>query len=85
MARFTVLIILIPALSFSHPGPTDSRGGHWDYSTGGHHYHNKTPYIPPKLDTFSSKDESKNNSLKNNFEKITPKEKIADKRFNLLF
>ena len=85
MARFTVLIILIPALSFSHPGPTDSRGGHWDYSTGGHHYHNKTPYIPPKLNEPLSKDEIKNHSFNNNFEKKTPKEKITDKRFNFLF
>ena len=80
-----IMLLLIPILSYSHPGSTDSRGGHWDNSTGSHHYHNKTPYIPPKLNTFSSKDESKNNSLKNNFEKKTPKEKIVDKRFNFLF
>tara|TARA_B100000925_G_C21973696_1_gene459082 strand:- start:1127 stop:1381 length:255 start_codon:yes stop_codon:yes gene_type:complete len=80
-----IILLLMPILSYSHPGPTDSRGGHWDNSTGSHHYHNKTPYIPPKLNTFSSKDDNKNNSFNNNFEKKTPKEKIEDKRFNFLF
>ena len=47
-----IILLLMPILSYSHPGPTDSRGGHWDNSTGSHHYHNKTPYIPPKLNTF---------------------------------
>ena len=80
-----IILLLIPTLSFSHPGPTDSRGGHWDSSTGGHHYHNKTPYIPPKLNASSSEDEIKNNSSNYYFEKETPKEKITDKRFNFLF
>ncbi len=80
-----IILLLMPILSYSHPGPTDSRGGHWDNSTGSHHYHNKTPYIPPKLNTFSSKDDNENNSFNNNFEKKTPKEKIVDKRFNFLF
>ena len=75
-----IILFLIPILSYSHPGPTDSRGGHWDNSTGSHHYHNKTPFIPPKLDKFSL-----NRENKNNFEKKIPEEKIEDKRFDLLF
>ena len=79
-----ITLLLIPTLSFSHPGPTDSRGGHWDNSTGGHHYHNKTPYVPPKLNASSSKDENKINPWSNS-EKNSHKEKIIDKKLKFLF
>lgn len=33
------IIVLIPSICIAHSGRTDSNGGHWDYSTGGYHYH----------------------------------------------
>ena len=33
MIRCSDILLLIPMLSNSHPGPTDSRGGQWDNST----------------------------------------------------
>lgn len=42
MRRFMVLILAVLMLTipvFAHPGDTDSKGGHYDYSTGEYHYH----------------------------------------------
>lgn len=33
------LILLVPLVSFAHPGRTDSQGGHYNRSTGEYHYH----------------------------------------------
>lgn len=40
-----VIIIawLFPIWSYAHSGDTDSRGGHYDHSTGGYHYHHGYP------------------------------------------
>lgn len=43
---FTVLLsalILLPLSSHAHPGRTDSKGGHYDRSTGEYHYHHGYP------------------------------------------
>ena len=34
-----IILLLIPVLSFAHPGRLDSNGGHYDRSTGTYHYH----------------------------------------------
>lgn len=36
-----LLIVCVPA--FAHPGATDSKGGHYDRSTGEYHYHHGKP------------------------------------------
>lgn len=41
-AAFSVLfsiVLLVPFVSFAHPGRTDSQGGHYNRSTGEYHYH----------------------------------------------
>lgn len=35
-----LVTVLMPSLSFSHGGRTDSKGGHYDRKTGKYHYHN---------------------------------------------
>ena len=40
---FFLLLLLIPALALAHPGKTDSKGGHYDRSTGEYHYHHGYP------------------------------------------
>lgn len=42
-ALSTLLLILCTASSFSHPGRTDSKGGHYDNSDGSYHYHHGYP------------------------------------------
>mgnify|MGYP000117353611 CR=1 FL=1 len=42
-ALLTLLLILCTAFSFSHPGRTDSKGGHYDRSNGSYHYHHGYP------------------------------------------
>ena len=37
----TILSVIVPA--FAHSGRTDSRGGHYDSSTGEYHYHHGYP------------------------------------------
>ena len=39
MRHIFLLLTIIPLLSFSHSGRTDSRGGHNDNINGGYHYH----------------------------------------------
>lgn len=45
MKRLIALVLVVFALSlsslalFAHSGKTDSKGGHWDHSTGTYHYH----------------------------------------------
>lgn len=38
-----LLCIMIPCYAFAHPGGTDSKGGHYDHSTGEYHYHHGYP------------------------------------------
>lgn len=40
LASLAVVVALVPAVSFAHPGRTDSNGGHTDSKTGEYHYHN---------------------------------------------
>ena len=59
-----ILVLILICFSFcsiSHPGPTNSDGGHWDKSTGSLHYHNKKPYQIPKFDESSSSSNNKKN------------------------
>lgn len=37
------LVLLFSITAFAHPGKTDSKGGHYDYSTGIYHYHHGYP------------------------------------------
>ena len=80
-----LILMFFNILSFAHPGPTDARGGHWDHSTGGHHYHNKTPYVLPKFKDSTSENNGDNDMLNKSLKKHSPKEQIEDKRFNFLF
>lgn len=34
-----LISVLLSTVAFAHPGRTDSKGGHWDHSTGTYHYH----------------------------------------------
>ena len=46
LSKWILPIFLIPIISFSvyaHPGRTDSRGGHYNRSTGEYHYHHGYP------------------------------------------
>ena len=46
LSKWILPITLIPVISFSvyaHPGRTDSRGGHYNRSTGEYHYHHGYP------------------------------------------
>ncbi len=55
MKRLIVIVlafVLIPSLSFSHSGRTDSQGGHYNRKTGGYHYHSG-PKSTPKQQTYS--------------------------------
>jgi len=47
LALWLVLCILLPSLGLSHPGRTDSNGGHTNRKTGDYHYHNGGSGAPP--------------------------------------
>lgn len=40
---FLLGILLIPNIIYTHPGRTDSNGGHYNKSTGEYHYHHGYP------------------------------------------
>ena len=58
--------ILVPVAAYSHPGKTDSKGGHYNRKTGEYHYHNRgaspsplSTKAPAKKDT-TAQSEKKN-------------------------
>jgi hypothetical protein len=59
MKRLIVIVLaffLIPSLSFSHSGRTDSQGGHHNRKTGGYHYHGGPKSTPsPATTTIEQK------------------------------
>ena len=38
-----ILLFLMVVPCFAHSGGTDGKGGHYDHSTGGYHYHHGKP------------------------------------------
>lgn len=53
-----LIFLLLPAISFSHPGGLDSNGGHTDKKTGVYHLHKtKTSSLAPQVRTaYNRKD-----------------------------
>lgn len=49
--------------AFAHPGRTDSKGGHWDRSTGTYHYHNGGTSSGTSNNNYSTISESTRNQL----------------------
>jgi tetratricopeptide (TPR) repeat protein len=47
LTAVTVMLIISRGVVYSHPGRTDSRGGHNDRKNGGYHFHNKPAPVTP--------------------------------------
>lgn len=43
MITFVMIFIVGFTYIYTHPGRTDSNGGHYDHDTGGYHYHHGYP------------------------------------------
>ena len=54
---FTLILLSLLQVAFSHSGRTDSNGEHWDRETGTYHYHNQTtaprPSVPSSPKAYS--------------------------------
>lgn len=77
---FLVLILLMP-IAFAHSGRTDSKGGHYNRSTGEYHYHHGYPAhdicginCPYKKSTVISTNTSSKSS----------KSEVADEYYNVI-
>lgn len=70
MKRVFLFLLIFQILTFpvlSHPGRTDSNGGHYNRSTGEYHYHNGE---------YAGRTQSSSSSKKESYSYTSPKEKI---------
>jgi len=75
LISLTIAIMISAAALFSHPGPIDKEGGHWDQSKKEYHYHKKGKTIVDK-----SKKYNENNSAAAKNSKDVKKEKSIEKK-----
>ena len=85
IALFLLVCFLFPTIVFAHPGGTDSKGGHYNRSTGEYHYHHghsahqhTNGICPYNFDDTTEYKSSESNNSKNHSSNAEKENKTTD-------